>query len=95
MKSSKSKTDSFLVEFKRSEIRGLEGAVEMVIEPMKRVNRLFLYQSDSRGTKIGTNREKALSFSNAYLAVVYLARNATSRNLRAFANVERVDGIRC
>jgi len=95
MKKSKSKSDSFLVEFSRSEIRDLEGTFEVVIEPKKRVNRLFLYQSDSRGTKIGTNRHKALSFSNAYLAVLYLARNTTSRNLRSFARVERVAGSHC
>ena len=81
--------DRYVIEFDPTEVGRFGASVAIDWSNRKPNAKLYLYESSHGQVTVGGSDKKALSFSNAYLAVVYLSRNAISRALRPLARIER------
>lgn len=81
--------DRYVIEFDPTEVGRFAASVAIDLDNRRPNKKLYLYESNHGQAIVGGCDKKALSFSNAYLAVVYLSRNAISRALRPLARIER------
>lgn len=79
----------FVLEFELSMIRNISGPMFWSSEDSCCQRKAYLYGSNTKQVQLGTDISKALRFSAADLAIIYLDRNDVVRSIRSLARLER------